>query len=79
MVGVRTSLKLEASWDLFSRRIERRPKNTRILENAISSGKKQTNKQNSHTNLFESLSKNAWKYIKIKYLDQLRKKTSVVS
>ena len=26
MVGVRVSLKLEASWDIFSRRIERRPK-----------------------------------------------------
>ena len=30
----------------------------RILENAISSGKKQTNKQKSHKSLFESLSKN---------------------
>ena len=26
MVGVRVNLKLEASWDLFSGRIERRPK-----------------------------------------------------
>ena len=26
MVGVRVSLKLEASWDSFSRTIERRPK-----------------------------------------------------
>ena len=26
MVGVRVSLKLEGSWDFFSRRIERRPK-----------------------------------------------------
>ena len=26
MVGVRVRLKLEASWDFFSRRIEQRPK-----------------------------------------------------
>ena len=33
----------------------------------------------SHKSLFERLSKNTWKYMKLKYLDQLRKKTSVVS
>ena len=50
----------------------------RILRKCNFFGKK-TNKQKSHKSLFESLSKNAWKYMELKYLDQLRKKTSVVS
>ena len=66
-----------ASWDFFSRRIEWRPKKIvficRILENTISSGKK------SHKSLFESLSRNTWRYMKLKYVDQLQKKTSIVS
>ena len=81
MVGIRVSLKLEPSWDFFSRRIEWRPKQIvlilTILENAIWSRKK--TKKKSHKSLFESLSKNTWKYMKLKYLDQLWKKTSVVS
>ena len=32
MVGVRVSLKLEASWDFLSRRIERRPKQIVLAE-----------------------------------------------
>ena len=32
MVGVRVSLKVEASWDSFSRRIERRPKQIVLLQ-----------------------------------------------
>ena len=32
-----------------------------------------TNKQKSHKILFESLSKITWKYMELKYLDQLRK------
>ena len=40
---------------------------------------KKTNKQKSHKSLFESLSKNTWRYMKLKYLDQLRKKTGTVS
>ena len=86
MVGVRVSLKLEASWDFFSRRIERCPKQIvlihlilRILEMQFHREKKDENKQKSHKNLFESLSKNTWKHMELKYLDQLRKKTSVVS
>ena len=39
---------------------------------------KQTNKQKRHKSLFESLSKNTWKYMKLKYLDQPRKKTTIV-
>ena len=51
----------------------------RILKNAISSGeKKKTNRQNSHKSLFASKNRKR-KYMKLKYLDQLRKKTSVVS
>ena len=38
--------------------------------------KKDKNKQKSHKSLFESLSKNTWKYMELKYLDQLQKKTS---
>ena len=77
------SSKLEASWDFCSRRIEWRPSKivlilNRTLENAISSGNK-INKQESHKSLFESLSKNTWKYRKLKYLDQIRKTTSIVS
>ena len=41
--------------------------------------KKDKNKQKSHKSLFESLSKNTWKHMELKYLDQLRKKTGVVS
>ena len=32
--------------------------------------KKDKNKQKSHKSLFESLSKNTWKYMELKYLDQ---------
>ena len=35
---------------------------------------KKTKKQKSHKSLFESLSQNTWKYMELKYLDQLRKK-----
>ena len=41
--------------------------------------KKDKNKQKSHKSLFESLSKNTWKYMELKYLNQLRKKTSAAS
>ena len=62
----------------FSRRIEWRPKKIvfirRILGNAISSGKKK-----SHKSLFESVSRNTWKYMKLKYVNQVRKKASIVS
>ena len=77
MVGVRASLKLGASWDFFSVKDRMAPeaKNTRKC-NLIT---KITNKQKSHKSLFESLSKNTWKYMELKYLDQLRKKTSAVS
>ena len=33
--------------------------------------KKDKNKQKSHKSLFESLSKNTWKHMELKYLDQL--------
>ena len=88
MVGVRVSLKVEASWDSFSRRIERLetvPEANcftsvlRTLEMQFRRKKNDKNKQKSHKNLFESLSKNTWKHMELKYLDQLRKKTSVVS
>ena len=49
----------------------------RILGNAISSGKKKQTNKKSHKSLFKSLWKNTWKYMKLKYLDQLRKKTSI--
>ena len=66
----------------FSGRIEWCPKKivliVKILENAISSGKKKTNKK-SHKSVFERLSKNTRRHMKLKYLDQLRKKTSTVS
>ena len=77
---VRVSLKLEASWEIFSRmapEANRFNSFLRILENAISLEK--TNKRKSNKSLFESLLKNTWKYMELKYLDQLRKKTSVVS
>ena len=68
--------------EIFSRRIEWCPKKifliVKILENAISSGKKKTNKK-SHKSVFECLSKNTRRHMKLKYLDQLRKKTSTVS
>ena len=74
-----------SAWKLaesFSRRIEWCPKKivliVKILENAISSGKKKTNKK-SHKSVFERLSKNTRRHMKLKYLDQLRKKTSTVS
>ena len=84
MVGVRVSLKLADTWDFFVKdtmvpEASRFDSFLRILENAISSGKKKTKKQKSHKSLFESLSKNTWKYMELKYLDQLRKKTSAVS
>ena len=50
MVGVRVSLKLEASWDGFSAKDRMAPEANRfnsflrMLENAISPGKKQTKK-----------------------------------
>ena len=41
--------------------------------------KKEKKKKKSNKTLFESLSKNTWKHMELKYLDQLRKKTSVDS
>ena len=84
MVSVRVSSKLEPSWDFFSQRIEWRPKKIvlilRILENAVSSEKKKQ-KKNKQTKkpqeFFESLSKNTWKYMKLKYLDLLRRETNI--
>ena len=70
MIGVRVSLKLEGSWDFFSRRIEWCPKQIVLIHFL----EYKTNKQNSHKSLFESWSKNTWKYMKLKYLDQLRKR-----
>ena len=61
MVRVRVSLKLEAGWDFFSRRIEWRPRQIVLIhflecyKNAISSGKK--NKQT------KKLQEPAWKFI----------------
>ena len=83
MVGVRVSLKLEASWNFFvaKDRTEANRFNSflRILEMQFHRKKKDKNKQKSHKSLFESLSKNTWKHMELKYLDQLRKKTGVVS
>ena len=85
MVGVRVSLKLEASWDFFFAKDRTAPEANRfnsflrILEMQFHRKKKDKNKQKSHKSLFESLSKNTWKHMELKYLDQLRKKTSVVS
>ena len=85
MVGVRVSLKLEASWDFFFAKDRTAPEANRfnsflrILEMQFQRKKKDKNKQKSHKSLFESLSKNTWKHMELKYLDQLRKKTSVVS
>ena len=79
MVGVRVSLKLEASSDFFFAKDRMAPEANRFnsflrkLENAVSSGKKKPNKQKSYKSLFESLSKTAWKYMELKYLGQLRK------
>ena len=42
MVSVRVSLKLGASWDFFSRRIERRPKQI-VLIHSLSFRKQQRN------------------------------------
>ena len=49
----------------------------RILEMQFHQKKKDKNKQKGHKSLFERLSKNTWKYMELKYLDQLQKKTSV--
>ena len=63
MVGVRVSLKLEASPDFFFAKDRMAPEANRFnsllrkLENAVSSGKIKPNKQKSHKSLFESLSK----------------------
>ena len=51
----------------------------RILEMQFHRKKKGKNKQKSYKSLFESLSKNTWKYVELKNLDQLRKKTRVFS
>ena len=76
MVNVRVSLKLEGSWDFFSRRIERRPKQIVLIHfleyykcNFIERKKTKTKKK-GHKSLFESLLKNTWKYMELKYLDQ---------
>ena len=65
IVHVPVSLRLEASWDFFSKdRMAPKKKSfnsssTRI--NAISSREKKTTKQKSHKSLFESLSmQNTW-------------------
>ena len=87
MVGGRVSLKLEASWDFFSAKEKDRmaPEANRfnsflrILEMQFHRKKKDKNKQTSHKSLFESLSKSTWKHMELKYLDQLRKKTTVAS
>ena len=76
MVGVRISLKLEASWDFF-REDRTAPEANRLMQ--FHRKKKDKNEQKSHKSLFESLSKNTWKHMELKYLDQLWKKTSVVS
>ena len=84
MVDVRVSLKLEASWDFFFAKDRTAPEAyrfysfLRILEMQFDSKKKDKNKKKSHKSLFESLSKNTWKYMELKYLD-LEKKTGVVS
>ena len=75
MVGVRVSLKLEASWEFFAKdrtapEANRVNSFLRILEMQFHRKKKDKNKQNSHKSLFESLSKNTWKYMELKYLDQ---------
>ena len=55
----------------------------RILENAISSGKEQTNKKATRACLkvYQQTHENTWNgsHMELKYLDQLRKKTIVVS
>ena len=84
MVGVRVSLKLEATLDFFAKdrtapEASRFNSFLRILEMQFHRKKKDKNKQKIHKSLFESLSKNTWKHMELKYLDQLRKKTSVVS
>ena len=66
MVNVHVSLKLEATWDFFSRRIERRPKQIVFIERK----KTKTTKKKGHKSLFESLLKNTWKDMELKYLDQ---------
>ena len=51
----------------------------RILENAILSEKnKQTNKKATIV-FYKVYRENTWKYMKLKYLDRLQKKTSIVS
>ena len=81
MVSVRVSSKLEPSWNFFSQRIGWRPKKIvlilRIIENAVSSEKKKNKQTKKPQEFFESLSKNTWKYMKLKYLDLLRRETSI--
>ena len=72
MVGVRVSLKLEASWDFFFAKDRTAPEANRFKI-------KDKNKQKRDKSLFESLSKNTWKHMELKHLDHLRKKASVVS
>ena len=72
MVGVRVSLKLEASWDFFFAKDRTAPEANRfnsflrILEMQFRRKKKDKNKQKSHKSLFESLSKNTWKHMEQK-------------
>ena len=59
MVGVRVRLKLEASWDFFSRKDRTAPEASRfnsllrILEMQFHRKEKDKNKQKSHKSLFE--------------------------
>ena len=72
MVGVRVSLKLEASWDFFSPEANRLNSFLRILQMQFHRKKKDKNKQKRHKTLFESLSKNTWQHMEVKYLDHDR-------
>ena len=84
MVDVHVSLKLGAT-EIFFAKARTAPEANRfnsffrILEMQFHRKKKDKNKQKSYKSLFESLSKNTWKHMELKYLDQLRKKTGVVS
>ena len=80
MVSVRVSSKLEASWDLFSRRIEWRPEKIVLFLSILEFHREKKKQQASKkaTRVFLKLSKNTWKYMKLKYLDQLRKKTRLL-
>ena len=88
MVGVRVSLKLEASWDytFFAKdRYRTAPEANRfnsflrILEMQFRRKKKDKNKQKSHKSLFESLSKNTWQHMEQKVPWPVTKEESVVS